>query len=225
MEWSTFLGALVGAAIGVILTLGGFGIWDELTRRRLSRSELLKPPLQPLNSILEKYIEQFMVQRFDTLFPSWRIYDASTPGMTNSTAEGKLKGIQYHTDAGKPDILCLDSKNNFIIIELKRDRASDKVITQVDRYIGWVQKNLAQPNQRVRGLIIAKSPDKHLEYALSQRRNIDFWVYDWHLQFNKKVIQRGLRQRHVLTTTNSDEVTNDTSILLDEQASDTRDQN
>ncbi len=57
-----------------------------------------------------------------------------------------------------------------------------------------IQENLAQPNQRVRGLIIAKSLDKRLTYILFQRQNMTFWAYSWYLQFDASAIQTKLME-------------------------------
>lgn len=41
------------------------------------------------------------------------------------------------------------------MIELKRDKSSDAVVGQILRYMGWVQKHLAENGELVSGLIIA----------------------------------------------------------------------
>ena len=65
-----------------------------------------------------------------------------------------------------------------MIIELKRDQTSDQTIGQVLRYMGWVRKHLAQDNESVEGLIIARSSDEKLEYALAEVNSVNFMMYE-----------------------------------------------
>lgn len=189
MDWVSFIGALIGSVVGVCLLVIVFLVWDKFDRRNQVKVEQPRPPT--LDSILESHLEQYIVRNFDTFFPGWSIYapnlDAKTSDITS-----KSVGVRYRTTAGEIDILCVDSEDNFLVIELKRNKAPDKVVAQTDRYMAWVQENLAQTNQRVRGLIIAKSLDKHLAYILSQRQNIDFWAYSWHLQLDTNAVQKEL---------------------------------
>jgi endonuclease len=131
---------------------------------------------------LEDYIES----HFAELFPGWSIYDdAPNKTATRSTAKQSPNGRQYHTKAGVIDILCKDTEGNLVVIELKRDRAPDKVLTQVAQYMEWVKRNLKRPNQGVRGLVIARSVDGRLQHALPSHPNIEVWLYDWHLELSK----------------------------------------
>ena len=77
----------------------------------------------------------------------------------------RLKDRQKTTDAGIIDILCLDENNNYVVIELKKGVASDKVVGQIQRYMVWVEKNLSD-KESVRGMIVAQGHDKKLEYAI-----------------------------------------------------------
>jgi RecB family endonuclease NucS len=79
-------------------------------------------------------------------------------------------------------MICQDQNGDFVVIELKRNKDPDRVISQVDRYIEWVSRNLAQPNQRVRAVIIAQSINQHLQYILPRRPDIQVMLYDWQLR-------------------------------------------
>ena len=119
--------------------------------------------------MLEKYLEEFIVLNFDTIFKdSVQIY---------SDSEG-YSGQQYQTAIGRIDVLAVDpATKDFIVIELKKGQASDKVVGQILRYMGWVKKNLCQANQNVKGLIISESRDEKLEYAISMTRDIAIRYY------------------------------------------------
>lgn len=201
MEWSSFFGAFAGGIVGVILVLGGLFVWETITRPEQAKVEIPKPP--SLDDILESHLEQHIVQHFAALFPGWRIYPFNVNADGSDTGTKPI-GVRYRTEAGEIDILCIDSEDNFVVVELKRNKAPDKVIAQTDRYIAWVEKKLAQPNQQVRGLIIAKSFDKHLAYTLSKRNNINLWTYSWLLEFDRSSVQETLRREKALA--NPDEV-------------------
>jgi hypothetical protein len=175
MDWSSFFGAFIGLIFAILASLGAFAIWDYFDRRKAVTVLPLRKPA--LDDILEKHLEEFIVEHFNELFPGWRIYG-------DVGDETRPKGIRYRVrGAGEIDMLCLDDNNDFVVIELKRNRAPDKVVSQVDRYIGWVEQNIAETRQDIRGIIIARKPSKHLEYSLSRRSEIDLWAYDWKLVF------------------------------------------
>jgi len=187
LDWAAFLGASVGTIIAIFVILGGLVGWDEISRRREARKIPHKTPT--VEDILESQIEEHILANFSTLFPGWKVYD----NQDKAGKSGKPTGAYLHTEAGQIDILCLDAEENFIVVELKRNKAPDKVVAQVDRYIAWVEKNLAEADQDVSGLIIANSLDKRLAYTLSRRPKIDFWRYDWSMDFDKNIVEHILQ--------------------------------
>jgi restriction system protein len=123
----------------------------------------------PSEFVLEKYLEDFIVSNFSTIFKgSLRLFEDS---------EGN-DGQQYATDIGPIDILAIEEKTNtFVVIELKKGRSSDRVVGQVLRYMGWVKRNLCANGQSVRGLVICREHDTKLAYALEMTNNIDVRYY------------------------------------------------
>jgi hypothetical protein len=118
--------------------------------------------------VLEKYLEDFIVANFESIFAGkWKLYEDS---------EGSL-GQQYpaRNDSGKLigriDILAR-STNSYLVIELKKGRESDKVVGQILRYMGWVRDNLCREGEDVKGLIICKDVDERLTYALGMVQDI-----------------------------------------------------
>lgn len=187
MDWSSFFGAVVGALIGILMFGGIIVGWDEIARRREAKNSISN---LTVDDILEKQIEDHIVENFSILFPGWSIYS------TQDKVEGNNEraGVYFYTEAGQIDILSSDDNGDLVVIELKRNKAPDSVIAQVDRYIAWVENNLAEAGQRVRGLIIANSTDKRLAYTLSRRDDIDFWAYSWLISFDKRIIQKTLQK-------------------------------
>ena len=49
---------------------------------------------------------------------------------------------------------------------------------QIQRYMGYVQEELAEDNQRVRGAIIALEDDLRIRRALMVAANIEFFRYE-----------------------------------------------
>ena len=126
----------------------------------------------PSEFAMEKYLEEFIVDNWNKL-PISKEFDIYEE-------DGEQIGRQYDTGVvGKIDILA-QSKNKkiLLVIELKRGQTSDKVIGQVQRYMGFLQEEMCTPDQTVKGLIIAHDDDKNLQYALKVCQNIDFARYE-----------------------------------------------
>jgi restriction system protein len=119
--------------------------------------------------VLEKYLEDFIVCNFDTIFKGkLQVYEDDEGG----------DGQQYVTDIGPIDILARErGSDSFVVIELKKGRPSDQVVGQILRYMGWVKKNLCKEGQGVRGLVICHDDDPKLSYALEMADNIDVRYY------------------------------------------------
>lgn len=130
----------------------------------------ISEPIEDQNEfVLEKYLEDFIVSNFDTIFKGrLKIYE---------DAEGN-EAQQYPVDKGWIDILAVEPESNaFVVIELKKGRTSDQVVGQILRYMGWVKKNLCKDGQPVKGLIICRQPETKLSDAIEMTTNIDVRYY------------------------------------------------
>ncbi|WP_153146812.1 endonuclease NucS domain-containing protein [Dechloromonas sp. H13] len=119
---------------------------------------------------LEKHLEDFLVQNWahTDLGKNYDIYEE----------DGAKVGQQYLTDTGPMDILAIKKdKSELLVVELKKGRASDVVVGQTLRYMGFAALELAEPNQKVRGVIIALEDDQRIRRALAVAPNIDFFRY------------------------------------------------
>jgi restriction system protein len=123
----------------------------------------------PSAFVLEKYLEDFIVSNFETIFKGQlKIYE---------DVDGN-DGQQYATEIGPIDILAVEPKSkSYVVIELKKGRPSDQVVGQVLRYMGWVKQNLCTDAKGVKGLVICREPDPKLSYALEMTKNIDVRYY------------------------------------------------
>ena len=99
-----------------------------------------------------------------------------------------LKGQQYQSDTGPIDILAISKdKKEILVVELKRGRASDAVVGQIQRYMGYVMSELLDEGQIVKGVIIALEDDLKLRRALSVANNIEFMTYEVKFSLNKQI--------------------------------------
>src|SRR6185436_11282047 len=66
-----------------------------------------------------------------------------------------ITGFEYPAGGGRRiDILAKDQSGSFVVLELKVEKGYDRVVGQLLRYVNWVRKELAEPGQRVRGIIV-----------------------------------------------------------------------
>lgn len=120
--------------------------------------------------VLERYLEDFIVSNFRTIFGDQLVLFADGQG---------ADGQQYSTDVGIIDILAYEpGANSLVVIELKKGRPSDQVVGQVLRYMGWVKDNLCASGQSVRGLIICRDQDPRMVYAVKMVPNVQVKYYN-----------------------------------------------
>lgn len=120
---------------------------------------------------LEEHLEDFLVKNWaqTELGKEYDIYKE----------DGEIAGQQYQTDTGPLDILAISKdKKSLLVVELKKGRASDTVVGQTLRYMGYVQDELAEEGQTVRGVIIAREDDQRIRRALALVPSIVFYRYE-----------------------------------------------
>lgn len=124
----------------------------------------------PASFVLEKHLEDFLVHNWSgtELGSDFDIYEE----------DGEQVGRQFPTDTGPMDILAISKdRKTLLVVELKRGRASDVVVGQILRYMGFVLDELAEPEQTVRGVVIALEDDQRLKRALAMAPAIEFYRY------------------------------------------------
>jgi len=124
----------------------------------------------PATFALEKHLEDFLVQNWaqTDLGKEYDIFEE----------DGEKVGQQYQTDTGPIDVLAIrKDKKELLVLELKKGRASDVVVGQVLRYMGYALQELAEQGQTVKGVIIALEDDQRLRRALAATQNIAFYRY------------------------------------------------
>jgi len=124
----------------------------------------------PAAFAMEKHLEAFLVANWNQtiLSKDFSIFEE----------DGEPVGQQYATDAGPIDILAISKdKKRLLVVELKRGRASDVVVGQVLRYMGFVKEQVAESDQLVEGAIVALEDDPKMRWALVSVPTISFYRY------------------------------------------------
>jgi len=134
----------------------------------------------PSEFAFEEHLEDFLVKNW----PSTEIgknYDIY--------AEDGEFGRQYKCDTGFIDILAISKdKKELLVVELKKGRASDSVVGQIQRYMGFIKAERTEPGQIVKGIIIASEDDNRIKRALSVTNNIDFYQYKISFKLTRTVV-------------------------------------
>lgn len=124
----------------------------------------------PSTFALEKHLEDFLVANWERT-DFGKNYDIVEE-------DGEKVGQQYPTDTGPIDVPAISKdKKELLVVELKKGRASDAVVGQVLRYIGYAKQELAEEGQTVKGVIIALEDDQRLRRALAAAPDITFYRY------------------------------------------------
>jgi len=161
---------------------GAIGTYCDITKYAEEIESLIggyKPPTlissdetveDPTVFALEQHLEEFLVKNWSQT-ELGKHYDIFKE-------DGELVGQQYPTDTGNIDILAISKdQKTLLVVELKKGRASDNVVGQIQRYMGYVKEELAETNQRVHGVIIGLEDDLRIKRALSVTNNIEFYRY------------------------------------------------
>jgi hypothetical protein len=115
----------------------------------------------------EAHLRDYLAQHLSDIESGLQLY----------VEEEGIDGIEYVTDIGRIDILAVDKDGQFVVIELKVGRGPDAVCGQLMRYVGWVKIHLAH-GKPVRGIIIAQTISKKIQYALLDVPNVELREYE-----------------------------------------------
>jgi hypothetical protein len=123
----------------------------------------------------EEFIQKIIEENFDEII-------GNKLGLELYEEDPESSGSQYQTSVGRIDFLTKDrGTGDFVVIELKRGKATDSALSQVLRYMGWVKENLAK-EKNVRGLILAEGIDDKLKFAIKFVPNVKVLTYKILLQ-------------------------------------------
>jgi endonuclease len=123
---------------------------DQLSRKTLYESDL----------------RDFLAKNLSVIEPGLRLYQD----------EG-ITGVEFPVGGRSIDILAVDARDGLVVIELKVSKGYDRVIGQLLRYMGWIEKHHAEPGQPVRGIIAAREISEDLKLACSLLSNVSLYEY------------------------------------------------
>lgn len=173
-------------------TLGAIGTLSDITHQSVEIEALLSGDVIRVESIqssvdqaefaLEKHLEDFLIENWNNTE-----FGANYKLMTDE--DGGLIAQQYQTEVGPLDIIAIkNDKSEILILELKKGRSGDAVVGQMLRYITAIKKEVAEPNQKIRAVILTGQDDRKIRYSLEPLNGlIEFMVYKISFTINKVI--------------------------------------
>ncbi len=122
----------------------------------------------------ENDLKNFLVDNLHVIRPSLTVY-----------RDGDISGVEFPVGSRRVDILAVEDKKDFIVIELKVSKGYDRAIGQLLRYMAWIDQNLAEPDQKVKGMIIARNISDDLRLATSRIQDVELYEYELSISLNK----------------------------------------
>ncbi|MCQ4322807.1 endonuclease NucS domain-containing protein [Stutzerimonas stutzeri] len=118
--------------------------------------------------LLEKDLQRYLAENLWIIETGLQLY---------VDPEG-VRGIEYDADGRRIDILAIDREKNLCVIELKVSKGYDRVIGQTLRYKNWVQREIADPGQKVRGIIVCRKMTDDIRLAAAGIPGIELYEYE-----------------------------------------------
>ena len=123
-------------------------------------------PTEDSEFAYEHDLRDFLAKNLHLVAPGLRLYQ-----------EEGITGVEFPVGGRFVDILAIDSQGRYVVIELKVSKGYDRVIGQLLRYMGWIEKHHADPGQKVRGIIVAKEISNDLKLACGRIADVSLFEY------------------------------------------------
>lgn len=115
----------------------------------------------------ERDLRDFLARNLFLIEPGMQLYN-----------DEDITGVEYPVGGRFIDILAVDASGNYVVIELKVSKGYDRVVGQLLRYVNWIKQNLAEGDEEVRGVIIARNISADLQLACSGLSNVSLMEYE-----------------------------------------------
>ena len=122
----------------------------------------------------ENDLKNFLASNLHVIRPNLTVYQ-----------DGDITGVEFPVGSRRIEILALENEHDFVVIELKVSKGYDRAVGQLLRYMGWIEQNLAEPEQKVKGMIIARSIFDDLRLATSRVSDVELFEYELSISLNK----------------------------------------
>lgn len=116
--------------------------------------------------LLEQDLQRYLAENLECIEAGLHLYE-----------EDGVRGLEFDAGGRRIDILAVDRQGALVVIELKVSKGYDRVVGQLLRYMNWVRKELAEPGQRVRGLIVCRAMSEDLRLACSSIPDVELLEY------------------------------------------------
>ena len=118
-----------------------------------------------LEFALESHLRDFLAKNIEKIETGLRL-----------ASNEERSGIEYPVDSSRIDLLAIDNKDRYVVIELKLSQGRNKALGQLLYYMGWVDENLENPP--CRGVIVANEISRELEIAVSRTPDVSLFKYN-----------------------------------------------
>ena len=133
--------------------------------------------------LLEKDLQNYLARNLEVIESGLRLYVDESEAIT---------GVEVEAGNGRRiDILAIDRNSSLVVLELKVSKGYDRVVGQLLRYVNWVRKELADPGQKVRGIILCRNMTEDLRLACADVPNVELFEYQLSVKV-KRVAAVGL---------------------------------
>lgn len=139
---------------------------EQLADGNAEEEDAGEPPAGSSEFLMEKDLQRYLAENLECIEPGLRLYD-----------EGGVRGFEFEAGGRRIDILAVDRAGALVVLELKVSKGYDRVVGQLLRYVNWVRMELAEPGQRVRGIIICRSMSEDLRLACAGIRDVELFEY------------------------------------------------
>ncbi|MBS0218360.1 MAG: DUF91 domain-containing protein [Proteobacteria bacterium] len=140
---------------------------EELAQAEQDDAESIDPVAGSSEFLLERDLQRYLAENLECIEPGLKLYEADG-----------IRGLEFEAGNGRRiDILALDRSGDFVVLELKVSKGYDRVVGQLLRYVNWIRQNLAEPGQKVRGMIVCRTMTEDLKLACAGMPELDLFEY------------------------------------------------